>query len=55
MALAELGGVSVQLSLGMPPVLTGVFKGLRLLSLLAGETCNRYHIKFDLNIRGNKQ
>ena len=54
-ALAELGGDSVQISLGMPKVVTGVFKGLLLLSLLAGETFNRYHIKFDLNIRGIKQ
>jgi len=51
-ALAELGGDSVQISLGMPKVVTGVFKGLLLLSLLAGETFNRYHIKFDLNKRG---
>ena len=52
-ALAELGGDSVQISMGMPKVVTGVFKGLLLLSLLAGETFNRYHIKFDFK-KGNK-
>ena len=43
-ALAELGGDSVQMSMGMPKVVTGVFKGLLLFSLLAGETINRYNI-----------
>ena len=52
-ALAELGGDSVQISMGMPKVVTGVFKGLLLLSLLAGETFNRYHIKIDFK-KGNK-
>ena len=47
-ALAELGGDSAQMSLGMPKVVTGVFKGLLLLSLLAGETINRYEIKFNI-------
>ena len=43
-ALAELGGDNAQIVLGMPKVVTGVFKGVLLLMLLAGETFNRYHI-----------
>jgi len=54
-ALAELGGDSVQISLGMPKVVTGVFKGLLLLSLLAGETLNRYHVIINLNMKSTKQ
>ena len=41
-ALAELGGDSAQMALGMPKVVTGVFKGILLFMLLAGETYNRY-------------
>ena len=51
-ALAELGGDSVQISMGMPKVVTGVFKGLLLLSLLAGETFNRYHIRLNFDTKG---
>ena len=51
-ALAELGGDTAQIYLGMPKVVTGVFKGLLLLSLLAGETFNRYHVRLDLNKKG---
>jgi len=43
-ALAELGGDNAQIVLGMPKVVTGVFKGVLLFMLLAGETFNRYHI-----------
>ena len=43
-ALAELGGDYAQIALGMPKVVTGVFKGILLFMLLAGETFNRYHI-----------
>ena len=45
-ALAELGGDSAQISLAMPKVVTGVFKGVLLFMLLAGETFNRYHVTF---------
>ena len=45
-ALAELGGDNAQIVLGMPKVVTGVFKGVLLLMLLAGETFNRYHISW---------
>ena len=47
-ALAELGGDSAQIALGMPKVVTGVFKGLLLFSLLAGETIGRYKINFNI-------
>ena len=42
--LAELGGDYAQIALGMPKVVTGVFKGILLFMLLAGEIFNRYHI-----------
>ena len=44
-ALAELGGDSAQMALGMPKVVTGVFKGILLFMLLAGETYNRYQFR----------
>jgi ABC-type uncharacterized transport system permease subunit len=44
-ALAELGGDSAQMALGMPKVVTGVFKGILLFMLLAGETYNRYQVR----------
>jgi ABC-type uncharacterized transport system permease subunit len=44
-ALAELGGDSAQIVLGMPKVVTGVFKGILLFMLLAGETFNRFHVE----------
>ena len=44
-ALAELGGDSAQMSLGMPKVVTGVFQGILLFMLLAGETYNRYEFR----------
>jgi len=47
-ALAELGGDSVQMTLGMPKVVTGVFKGFLLFLLLAGETYNRYQFRVNL-------
>ena len=43
-ALAELGGDSAQMALGMPKVVTGVFKGILLFMLLAGETFNRFQL-----------
>ena len=47
-ALAELGGDSAQIALAMPKVVTGVFKGILLFMLLAGETFNRFHITLRL-------
>ena len=47
-ALAELGGDSAQIALAMPKVVTGVFKGILLFMLLAGETFNRYDVTFSL-------
>ena len=45
-ALAELGGDAAQISLGVPKVVTGVFKGILLFMLLSGETLTHYHIRF---------
>ena len=47
-ALAELGGDSAQIALGMPKVVTGVFKGILLFMLLAGETFNRFRVEIRL-------
>ncbi|MEC7236652.1 MAG: ABC transporter permease, partial [Pseudomonadota bacterium] len=47
-ALAEMGGDSAQIAMGIPKVVTGVFKGILLFMLLAGETFNRYHVEFRL-------
>ncbi len=52
-ALAELGGDSAQIALAMPKVVTGVFKGILLFMLLAGETFNRYHVTLSLHHRAN--
>jgi len=43
-ALAELGGDSAQMALSMTKVVTGVFKGILLFMLLAGETFNRFQL-----------
>ncbi len=45
-ALAELGGDAAQISLGVPKVVTGVFKGILLFMLLSGETLTHYNIRF---------
>ena len=47
-ALAELGGDSAQIALAMPKVVTGVFKGILLFMLLAGETFNRFEVRLVL-------
>jgi len=43
-ALAELGGDAAQISMNIPKVVTGIFKGILLFMLLAGETLTRYQI-----------
>jgi len=43
-ALAELGGDAAQISLKIPKVVTGIFKGILLFMLLAGETLTRYQL-----------
>ena len=43
-ALAELGGDTAQISMGIPKVVTGIFKGILLFMLLAGETLTRYRL-----------
>ena len=45
-ALAELGGDSAQIALAIPKVVTGLFKGLLLFMLLAGETWTNFKISF---------
>ena len=46
-ALAELGGDAAQIHMSIPKVVTGLFKGLLLFTLLAGETWTNYKISFD--------
>jgi ABC-type uncharacterized transport system permease subunit len=36
------------MALGMPKVVTGLFTGILLFLLLAGETFNRYHVQINL-------
>ena len=52
-ALAELGGDSAQIALGIPKVVTGLFKGLLLFMLLAGETWTNYKISFVRPVKDN--
>jgi len=43
-ALAELGGDAAQISMRIPKVVTGIFNGILLFMLLAGETLTHYRI-----------
>ena len=43
-----MGGDAAQIAMGIPKVVTGVFKGILLFMLLAGETFNRFHVAFRL-------
>ena len=45
-ATAKLGADNAQMTLGIPKVVTGIFEGLLLFFLLAGETLQNYKIKF---------
>ena len=54
-ALAELGGDSAQIALGMPKVVTGVFKGILLFMLLAGETFNRFHVRLKMPVTAARE
>jgi len=45
MALLYLGGETVQMELGLPPAVTGVFQGLLLFFLLASDVLIRYRIR----------
>jgi simple sugar transport system permease protein len=47
-ALAELGGDNAQIALGIPKVVTGIFKGILLFFILAGETLHQYRIEISL-------
>jgi len=44
-AMAELGGDNAQIALGIPKVVTGLFKGILLFFLLAGATLQHYKIE----------
>ena len=50
-ALIEVGGDSAQIALAIPKVVTGVFKGILLFFLLAGETLTKYEIKYNFNLQ----
>ena len=45
-AMAELGGDNAQIALGIPKVVTGIFKGILLFFLLAGATLQQYRIEW---------
>jgi ABC-type uncharacterized transport system permease subunit len=40
--------------MGIPKVVTGVFKGILLFMLLAGETITRYELSLDMRMIGKK-
>jgi len=44
--MAELGGDNAQIALGIPKVVTGLFKGILLFFLLAGATLQHYKIEW---------
>jgi ABC-type uncharacterized transport system permease subunit len=46
LALTYLGGEVVQVDLGMPAAVTGVFQGMLLFSLLASDVLIKYRIRF---------
>jgi simple sugar transport system permease protein len=46
MALSYLGGENVQITVGLPQAVTGVFQGMLLFFLLAGDVLVRYRIRF---------
>jgi simple sugar transport system permease protein len=54
-ALAELGGDTAQISMGIPKVVTGIFKGILLFMLLAGETLTRYELVRVVRIKAHQK
>ena len=46
MALSYLGGENVQITVGLPQAVTGVFQGMLLFFLLACDVLVRYRIRF---------
>ena len=44
-ALSYLGGEAVQINMGMPLAVTGVFQGMLLFFLLAGDVLVRYRVR----------
>ena len=47
-AMAELGGDHAQIALGIPKVVTGLFKGILLFFLLAAATLEKYKIEINM-------
>ena len=45
-AMAELGGDNAQIALGIPKVVSGLFKGILLFYLLASATLQQYRIEW---------
>lgn len=45
-AMAELGGDNAQIAMGIPKVVTGLFKGILLFYLLAGATLQNYRMEW---------
>jgi ABC-type uncharacterized transport system permease subunit len=52
-AMAELGGDNAQIALGIPKVVTGLFKGILLFFLLAGATLQHYKIEWTTRKAGS--
>ena len=50
-AMAELGGDNAQIAMGIPQVVTGLFKGILLFYLLAGATLQQYRIAWAKPVR----
>ena len=50
-AMAELGGDNAQIAMGIPQVVTGLFKGILLFYLLAGATLQQYRIEWAKPVR----
>ncbi|MGC6484399.1 MAG: ABC transporter permease [Candidatus Puniceispirillales bacterium] len=51
-AMAELGGDNAQIAMGIPKVVTGLFKGILLFYLLAGATLQQYRLEWAKTARG---
>ena len=51
MALSYLGGENVQITVGLPQAVTGVFQGLLLFFLLATDFLTKYRVRFETSRR----
>lgn len=54
MALSYLGGEAVQIGMGLPLAVTGVFQGMLLFFLLASDVLIRYRIRLRLPVRAGE-